>query len=74
MGLGTNQNYSNADLSLALGSATNVPFTQPVFSPRVWNGTIFYTVVPEPSPMAFRAVGALGLVVALRCRRGRKVA
>lgn len=73
-GTGSNQNYSNGDLSLALGSATNVPFTQPVFSPRVWNGTIYYTVVPEPSPMAFLAVGALGLVVALRFRRGRRVA
>ena len=41
-GTGGNQNYSNADLSIALGSATNVPFTAPVFSPRVWNGTIYY--------------------------------
>src|SRR4029077_20739990 len=39
-GNGSNQNFSNADLPLALGSATNVPFTAPVFSPRVWNGTI----------------------------------
>src|SRR5207248_7745470 len=36
-GNGSNQNYSNADLALFLGSATNVPFTAPVFSPRVWN-------------------------------------
>jgi len=41
-GNGSNQNYSNADLALFLGSATNVPFTAPVFSPRVWNGTIYY--------------------------------
>ena len=41
-GTGGNQNYSNADLSIALGSATNVPFTAPVFTPRVWNGTIYY--------------------------------
>ena len=40
-GNGSNQNYSNADLSLVLGSATNMPFTAPVFSPRVWNGTVF---------------------------------
>lgn len=73
-GDGTNQNYSNGDLSLALGSATNVPFDGQPFAPRVWNGTIFYTAVPEPSPMAFLALGALGLVVALRFRGGRKVA
>src|SRR4029077_8503764 len=45
-GNGSNQNFSNADLPLALGSATNVPFTAPVFSPRVWNGTIYYTGGP----------------------------
>ena len=44
-GNGSNQNYSNADLSLFLGSASNVPFTAPVFSPRVWNGTVYYTNV-----------------------------
>ena len=47
--------YSNADLSLVLGSATNVPFTAPVFSPRVWNGTIYYTGGPcggSPTPTA----------------------
>src|SRR4029077_559440 len=58
-GTGSNQNYSNADLALFLGSATNVPFTAPVFSPRVWNGTIYYTggpcggsPTPTPTPTA----------------------
>ena len=56
-GNGSNQNYSNADLSLVLGSATNVPFTAPVFSPRVWNGTIYYSGgpcggSPTPTPTA----------------------
>src|SRR5436309_1472585 len=56
-GNGSNQNYSNADLALFLGSATNVPFTAPVFSPRVWNGTIYYggpcgTPTPTPTPTA----------------------
>ena len=31
---------------LVLGSATNVPFTARVFTPRVWNGTIYYTGGP----------------------------
>ena len=55
-GNGSNQNFSNADLSLVLGSATNVPFTAPVFSPRVWNGTIYYSTgscgSPTPTPTA----------------------
>src|SRR5262249_22565328 len=54
-GNGSNQNYSNANLALFLGSATNVPFTAPVFSPRVWNGTIYYTggpCGPTPTPTA----------------------
>jgi len=43
-GTGSNQMYSNADIALAMGTATNVPFTGGVFSPRVWNGTIYYNV------------------------------
>ncbi len=42
-GDGTNQNYSNADMSMSLGSASNVPFTASIFSPRIFNGTIHYT-------------------------------
>ncbi len=45
-GNGTNENYSNDDLSLALGGATNAPFTSPVFSPRVFNGTLHYVGGP----------------------------
>jgi hypothetical protein len=59
-GNGTNQNYSNVDVSLFLGSATNVPFTAPVFSPRVWNGTIYYNVgggTPSPTPTATPCTG-----------------
>lgn len=59
-GSGSNQNYSNTDLSLALGSATNVPFTGQVYSPRVWNGSISYDV-PEPSTLAIFALGIMGL-------------
>ena len=42
-GDGTNQNFSNADMSMSLGSASNIPFTASIFSPRVFNGTIHYT-------------------------------
>ncbi|QNJ98286.1 HYR domain-containing protein [Constantimarinum furrinae] len=43
-GNGSNENFSNADLSIALGQATNVPFTGSVFSPRIWNGTVRYEI------------------------------
>ena len=41
-GDGTNQNFSNDDLSLALGGASNIPFTASVFSPRIFNGSLHY--------------------------------
>src|SRR5690606_20519572 len=39
-----NQCFSNTDLSLALGKASNVPFTTPIFSPRIFNGGLNYEV------------------------------
>jgi len=41
-GDGTNQNYATPELEFAGGSATNVPFTGNVFSPRVFNGRFYY--------------------------------
>ncbi len=69
-GNGSNQFYSNSDLSLSLGSAQNVPFTGTTFVPRVWNGSIYYTVhaVPEPSWLAILGLGLVGLM-RLRSRR-----
>ena len=37
------QKYSNSDLGLLLGKSTSGFFTGSIFSPRVWNGTIYYT-------------------------------
>jgi len=60
-GNGGNQNYANTDLSLSMGSATNTPFSSSVFSPRVWNGSIQYNVIPEPSTIAIFALAIMGL-------------
>ena len=51
--------YSNADLSLALGSATNIPFTGNVFNPRVWNGTIYYQPIPGPAGLALLGLAGM---------------
>jgi hypothetical protein len=39
-GNGANQVYTNGPFTLTAGSATNVPFTLPIFTPRVWNGRL----------------------------------
>jgi hypothetical protein len=64
-GTGANQAYSNADLSLSLGAASNTPFNAAPFTPRVWNGTIYYNV---PSPAGFALLGMGGLLAARRRR------
>jgi hypothetical protein len=51
--------YSNADVTLDLGSATNVPFSGSPFRPRVWNGTIYYEVIPAPASLALLGLGGL---------------
>ncbi len=70
-GTGTNPapgalQYSNSDITLNLGTATNVLFSGTPFSPRIWNGTIIYDVVPSP--------GAAGLfaVAGIACARRRR--
>ena len=69
-GTGSNQSYSNSDLTLAFGSATNTPFTVPLFTPRVWNGTISYELsnqssdpVPEPSTIILLGTGLASIMV-----------
>lgn len=59
-------NYSNGDVSLTLGEATNVPFAGSAFNPRIWNGTIYYRVIPAPASLALLGLG--GLVAARRRR------
>jgi PKD repeat protein len=41
-GNGTNQNFSNADVTLNLGGGKSFPFSASVFQPRIWNGALLY--------------------------------
>ncbi len=45
-GTGANQVYTNSNLSMTFGSASNVAFSGAPFSPRVWNGRLCYRVQP----------------------------
>lgn len=65
-GTGGNENFANGDIALRLGDGGNVPFTGSAFSPRVWNGTIYYEPVPAPASLALIGLGGL---VATRRRR-----
>lgn len=51
--------YSNADLTLDLGDASNEPFSGSAFNPRIWNGTIYYDVIPAPASLALLGLGGL---------------
>jgi hypothetical protein len=76
-GTGSNQNYSDPNLALTLGASqatTTAPFTGGTpFSPRVWNGTIYYTTSTVPEPTTLLTVGLVGGIgfVVRRARRGK---
>jgi hypothetical protein len=41
--------YSNADLTMSLGSAANAPFNGSPFTPRIFNGELHYSIGEAPS-------------------------
>jgi len=64
-GNGSNQQYNNGEVQLDLGVGKSYPFGS-TFTPRVWNGTIYYNVIPAPGAAALLGIGGL---VAIRRRR-----
>ena len=64
---------SNADLEILEGIGTGAPFTSN-FRPRVWNGTIEYSVnVPEPSSAILMGIGLIGLASVRRKPAARRL-
>lgn len=57
--------YMNSDLRLDAGVGRAYPFGA-TFTPRTWNGTVYYTVIPAPASLALLGLGGL---IASRRRR-----
>jgi len=51
-GSGTNQTFSNAELTLRAGAAQNAFLTGGIFAPRVFNGSLHYTLGGTPVVVA----------------------
>jgi len=71
-GTGTNQSYSNSDLTLTFGAASNIPFDGSPFTPRVMNGTIYYTSAEIVPVSAWAIVVAFLLITTTVVVRIRK--
>ena len=64
-GTGGNQVYNDGVLELRAGSANNVAFSSGIFSPRVWNGTIYYNTGPQITVLDIPTLGGVGLFALL---------
>jgi hypothetical protein len=58
---------SNADLQIFQGTG-NAGFFGQQFRPRIWNGSIIYSVVPEPATTLFVTLGLAGITLMRRRR------
>ncbi len=64
-GTGGNQVYNDGVLELRAGSANNVAFSPGVFSPRVWNGTVYYDTGPQITVLDIPTLNVVGLFALL---------
>ncbi len=65
-GTGGNQVYNDGVLELRAGSANNIAFSSGVFTPRVWNGTVYYSAgAAVINNMPVPAIGQVGLAILL---------
>jgi subtilisin-like proprotein convertase family protein len=66
-GNGSNEFFSNADVEISLGSATNVPFTGSVFNPRIFNGGVIYEALisggPQDALLECSDIGQVGISI-----------
>ena len=53
--------------TLFSGVSQSTAFSSTLFADRIWNGTIYYTAIPEPASAAILGLG--GVVLLLRRRR-----
>ncbi len=72
-GNGANQRYADGNVQLDLGTTNNSLFGAGLFSPRVWNGSITYNVIPEPSSLVLLASGCLALLRRRMSRNGSPI-
>lgn len=76
---GSGMNYTNGssegalfveDANLQIFQGTgNAGFFGNQFRPRIWNGSIMYTVIPEPSALALLATGCIAMLLRRSSRR-----
>lgn len=64
-GTGSNQVYNDGVLELRAGSANNIAFSSSLFSPRVWNGAVYYNSAPAIQYKPVPAIGQVGLAILL---------
>ncbi|MCA8975554.1 MAG: hypothetical protein KDC98_12600, partial [Planctomycetes bacterium] len=58
-GIGGTSTFSNNELSLTTGGASNVPFAGTQFHPRIWNGALHYSTSPSVPATAVRCAQAI---------------
>src|SRR5437868_6049184 len=59
-GTGTNQVYANSDLTVTTGIVHAGLFSSTLFTPRVWNGSIYYDVVASSASFRMFGAGCMG--------------